>query len=349
MNPARSAGLFSALFAAGLLSAGEADKPTDDLPIDPQARAAIDKGCGYLAAVQKADGAFPADLGDTTAVVGLAALAWMGAGSLPGEGPFGRECARAINYLIVQQQADGLIHKDGTGSPPLYGHGYAVLALAEAWGESQDDRIGKALKKAVLRLATCQSKRGGWRYEPDGREDDLSSTVIQLMALRAAADAGCFVPKDTMERAANYVKSLHNARAKGGDGGFAYRPGGDQASAYPRSAAGLTALLVAGEFRAEAVREVLVYLLQFQPYGRKGAYQFVYYGHYYAAYGIHQTQSLGEWGTRAWKAWYPAVVSEMVGKQNQAGSWIGMQGASTTTLALLTLEVPLRFLPVYQR
>ena len=326
-----------------------ADKPTDDEAIDPKAKAAVDKGCAYLAAVQKDDGSFPADLGDTSAVVGLAVLAWLGAGSLPGEGPYGREVARSVEYLLRCQQPDGLIHRDGTGSPPLYGHGYATLALAEIWGESQDPRIGAALKKAVLRLATSQSKAGGWRYDPDGKEDDVSSTVIQLMALRAAADAGCFVPADTMRRAAAYIAAHHNAKSKGGDGGFAYGHGKDPASAYPRSAAGLTALLVAGEFAAPAVRETLVFLLQYQPFGRKGAYQFIYYGHYYAAFGIHQTQSLGEWGTRAWRAWYPAVVKELTANQGASGAWIGMQGVSTTALALLTLQVPLRYLPVYQR
>ena len=83
-----------------------------------KAKAAVDKGCAYLAAVQKDDGSFPADLGDTSAVVGLAVLAWLGAGSLPGEGPYGREVARSVEYLLRCQQPDGLIHRDGTGGKP---------------------------------------------------------------------------------------------------------------------------------------------------------------------------------------------------------------------------------------
>ena len=66
-------------------------------------------------------------------------------------------------------------------------------------------------------IVGSQNKEGGWRYLPKVGDADLSVTVTQLMALAAARDAGVDVPKETIDRAIDYVKKSQN-----GDGGFRY-------------------------------------------------------------------------------------------------------------------------------
>ena len=58
-----------------------------------------------------------------------------------------------------------------------------------------------ALERAVHLIVDCQNEVGGWRYNPFDRATDLSVTVCQLQALRAARNIGIHVPPETIERA----------------------------------------------------------------------------------------------------------------------------------------------------
>ena len=68
---------------------------------------------------------------------------------------------------------------------------------------------------AVQLIVNSQNKEGGWRYEPDGKEADISVTVCQIMALRAARNCGIAVPKPTVDQCVKYV-----LRSQKADGGF---------------------------------------------------------------------------------------------------------------------------------
>ncbi len=81
------------------------------------------------------------------------------------------------------------------------------------------------------------------------------------MALRAARNAGIYVPRDTIDRCIEYVKRSQNA-----DGGFMYMIQGGQ-SAFPRSAAGVVALYSAGIYEGPEIEKGLDYLMQYLPRG----------------------------------------------------------------------------------
>ena len=78
------------------------------------------------------------------------------------------------------------------------------------------------------------------------RDADLSVTICQINALRAARNAGLFVPKETVDACIRYVKQRQNP-----DGGFRYMLQGGATSAFPRSAAGVVALYSAGRIRLQ--------------------------------------------------------------------------------------------------
>ena len=99
-----------------------------------------------------------------------------------------------------------------------------------------DYAIEDTLEAAVKLIIATQNEDGGWRYKPEPVEADISVTICQIMALRAARNAGIVVPNETVDRCIDYVKRSQNP-----DGGFMYMVQGGP-SAFPRSAAGVVAL-----------------------------------------------------------------------------------------------------------
>jgi hypothetical protein len=171
---------------------------------------------------------------------------------------------------------------------------------------------------------------------------------MMLMALRAAKDAGIVVPKETINLGIEYVKKCHNGKDNGKDGGFAYTPGGP--SGFGRTGAGVLSLQVAGNYCAKEVKDGVEFLIAHQPVGDLPAEkEHYFYGQYYAAMGIYQAQSAGEWGRAAWNKWYPAITKELLTTQQPDGRWSGGFDQYPTAMAILVLDIPYRYLPIYQR
>src|ERR1700737_1021172 len=61
-------------------------------------------------------------------------------------------------------------------------------------------------------------RQGGWNYGPSPVNGDLSVSVMQIVAMRAANNAEIPVPADSINRA---IKYLHD-HANPGGGGFGY-------------------------------------------------------------------------------------------------------------------------------
>jgi hypothetical protein len=119
--------------------------------------------------------------------------------------------------------------------------------------------LREPLTKAVNLIVNTQNNQGGWRYQPQRRDADISVTIAQVMALRAARNAGLHVPRETIDASVDYVKRSQNP-----DGGFMYMLQGGQ-SAFPRSAAGVVAFYSAGIYEGPELEKGLAYLDQFNP------------------------------------------------------------------------------------
>jgi hypothetical protein len=221
----------------------------------------------------------------------------------------------------------------------MYGHGFATMFLAECYGMSLQPDLRDKLAKAVKIIVGSQNKDGGWRYQPVRADADISVTVCEIMALRAARNAGIFVPNETIDRAIDYVKRSQNA-----DGGFMYMIQGGE-SAFPRSAAAVAALYSAGIYKGPEIAKGLDYLMQFIPAegaGRRESYYF--YGHYYAV------QALWQAGGERWDRWYRAVRDDLIARQRDDGSWLAPEGNEcATAMACIVLQIPNNYLPIFQR
>jgi len=320
---------------------GAENRPAADEMTEAQ-RSAIERGLDHLASLQNADGSFGRGrYADNAGIVALCGIALLADGHMPGRGRHGETVRRSLDYLLDHVTETGLIAAE-TGHGPMYGHGFATLFLGEVYGmTSEDARVRDALERAVELIVNSQNDEGGWRYNPVPYDADVSVTICQVMALRSARDAGIKVPASTIERAVEYVKKCQNP-----DGGFKYMiaAGG---SGWARSAAGVATLFYAGRYGDESIARGLDYLeRQAFPSGRSSLTQAHYfYGHYYAVQAMYLAG--GDW----WRRWWPAIRDDLVAQQTPAGGWLDQQqgGAYATAMALIILQMPQRYLPIFQR
>jgi hypothetical protein len=302
---------------------------------------AIKDGLAWLARSQSADGSFGGGTyRGNIAVTSLAALAFMASGSSPGRGPYGTPIDKALVYVMENTSQSGFIAVSASSTHgPMYSHGFGTLFLAEAYGMTHRPEIREKLQKAVRLIIDSQNLEGGWRYQPVRRDADLSVTICQINALRAARNAGLFVPKETVAACIRYVKLSQNH-----DGGFKYMLQGG-ASSFPRSAAGVVALQSAGEYDSKEVRDGIGYLRQYIREIKLGnRYSHYYYGHYYAA------QAMWLRGGEDWAEWYPAIRNELLKRQSAQGYWTdSICNEYGTAMALIILQIPNNYLPIFQR
>lgn len=303
--------------------------------LTPQVLRAVAKGLSWLAKRQKANGSFGSM--NSVAVSALGGLAFIAGGNLPGQGRYGRNCQKVIGYVLSQCQPTGLI-ADANDGAPMYGQGFATLFLAEVYGESHERSLRRKLQRAVRLIVETQNQQGGWRYQPMPMPADISVTICQVMALRAARQAGIAVPHRTILKAISFVRQLQNP-----DGGFSYMLG-SPGSMMPRSAAGVALLFYAGVYRGKAVAAGVHYLLSVRP-GTPANNQYnFFYGNYYG------TQAMFLAGGKWWNAWWPAMSKTLLDRQDADGSWHGNAGFSYgTAMALIILQIPDRLLPVLQK
>ncbi len=306
--------------------------------LTPEATAAIEKGLKWLASRQQKDGSFGG--GSPTAVTSLSAIAMMASGSLPGRGPYGENVQRAMQYTLNSSQRSGLLTSDGAQTT-MYSHGFATLFMAEVYGMTQDEQVGETLSRGVRLIKQSQNEEGGWRYMPIPADADISVTICQVMALRAARDAGIKVEREVIDKAVEYVRKCQNP-----DGGFSYQANrgfGGGGSGFERSAAGVATLYYAGVFEGNDLKRGLEYIARFEPgKNRNQGFGHYYYGQYYAA------QAMFLAGGEYWASWYPAIRDELVHRQKGAGNWEGeIAPEYCTAAALIVLQMPNRYLPVF--
>jgi hypothetical protein len=317
-----------------------------------EGKASINMALQFIASRQRADGSFTGGMGQTSGIVAAAVLSWMAAGNLPGEGQYGKQVAKGIDYILSCAQPSGLLFKGRDDQHVMYHHGLATIALAEIWGHTRDKRIYDKLKNAVELIIRTQNEKGGWRYQPKVADDDLSVTVMIVLGLRAAKDAGIAVPKETIDRAISYVERCRTEKDKDGLAGFAYQPG--QGKKWSTTAAGVMSLMLCGNYKANALKDGLEYLVKTRE--KKEDKEWFVYGHYYGAQAMYQAGSQGEKFRNYWVKWYPDLAQQIIKSQKTNGNERGQYTVDNrdynvwgTSMCVLILGIPYRYLPIYQR
>lgn len=325
----------------------------DDLPLPKHINAAtlrsVEKGLKRLGAMQSDNGSFEAFRDGSTypvAMTSLAGLAFLAGGSTSTRGPHSEFIRRAAGYTLAQARGNGLVADPRESGYSMYGHGFALLFLATLYGmETRPDvrrRIAEVVTAAISLTSRAQSNLGGWIYTPGGG-DEGSVTVTQMQGLRAAHNAGFTVPKSTVSRAIRYLEACRTS-----EGGirYSYASGGD--SRPPISAAAVTCLYSAGEYESPLAKACLEYVHKlFQANKQLGTLGqgHDYYGNLYAAQAFYQA------GDSYWDEYFPPIRDELLKAQQANGGWQGdgVGEVFGTSIALIILQLPFKFLPIYQR
>ena len=308
---------------------------------------AVEQGLAALAELQTDNGSFgDGRYANNVAVTSLACLAFMADGNVPGRGAYGENVRLGLEFVLDNASESGLIAGEAANGP-MYGHGFAALFLGEVYGMTGGsdtplaDRTYEALVKAIRLIERTQNEEGGWRYNPLPNDADVSATICQIMALRSARNAGIEVSRDVIEKAVDYVKECQNP-----DGGFRYQLR-TRDSAWPRTAAGVASLQYAGIYDDQAIENGMQYIVRTAAPGQGAARRspHYFYGQYYSVQAAYLAG--GDW----WATWWPGTRDEIVAAQRPDGLWEdrGVGEAYGTSMALIVLQMPKRYLPIFQK
>jgi hypothetical protein len=335
------------LVGAFLSCIARAQAPSTQPEVPAAVDSAISKGIAFLDRQQLETGAF--GNGDLRcAMTGLALLSYLSVGDTPDVGTYGSSVRRALDYLVAACPANG--YYGAIDNSRMYGQGIITLALAEAYGVEPDDaaraRLRASLVKAVGVIVAAQNvtkdanNAGGWRYLPESPDSDLSLTGWNALALRAARSAGVAVPDDSATRTLQYVMRCWHPAALG----FSYQP--NVAPTQATNAVGLLALhLLKAPDRPE-LAAATKFLLD---HPVNPDVRFAYYSFYYT------TQVAFQAGEPTWSSVWKSTQEQLLKLQEPDGGWAQSKSPEeagriySTSMALLTLAVPYRLLPAYQR
>lgn len=302
---------------------------------------AIRAGLSLLLQSQAEDGSFSkSEGGRNVGVCSLIGLALMSRGVRSGFGRAGKALQRVGDYVLASAQSSGFLTVSGaTTHGPMYEHGFATLFLAELHGTDPKLDVRPRLAAAVDLIVRSQNNQGGWRYEPRPNDADLSVTVCQVMALRAARNAGVGVAKETIDRAVDYIRRSQNP-----DGGFMYQRTGGQ-SRFPLTAAAVVALYNAGIYESSEIDAAIKYLQDnFASCSSLQKETFFYYAHYYSV------QAFWHRGGDPWKQWYQRLRRILLQLRTEKLGWFDFYSSEYgTAMACLILNMPRTVLPIFQR
>ncbi|NDC54131.1 MAG: hypothetical protein EBZ74_07500 [Planctomycetia bacterium] len=316
--------------------------------------AAVDAGLAWLALHQAADGSWqfdlsgcrcdgacrdPGTLTGSTASTALALLPFLGAGSTHLDGRHQQTVSRGVYYLVSRMQPTprGGDFCEGT----MYGHGVTTLALAEALGMTGDEMLVPYLRDAVRFIETAQDPHGGgWRYLP-GQAGDITVSAWQIAALKSASLAGMEVPSPTIEAARRFLDRVQSQNGAA----YGYRT---PAAKPCTSAIGLLCRMYTGWGSTHEPLQRGVTNL-----AKPGPSPTNVYQNFYLA------QALLQLDHPVWPRWNARNRDQLVASQarfgHETGSWFFADHDTApggrlahTALAVLTLEVYYRLLPIYR-
>jgi len=314
--------------------------------------AAVERGLEWLARHQAGDGSWRFDLSgcrcdgacghpgtvtSTTASTGIALLPFLGAGHTHADGAYRETVTRGLYYVMSRMRPTprGGDLAEGT----MYGHGVATLALAEAYGMTGDPMLAPYVRDAIRFIETSQDLHGGgWRYLP-GQAGDTTVTAWQIAALKSAALTGAAVPSPTIDAACRF---LDRVQVRQGEG-YGYLAPQDRSCT---SAIGLLCRIYTAWPEEATLDRGLTRL------ARAGPQPEAVYENFYLAQALLLREH------PVWRRWNARNRDQLVTRQaragHEAGSWTFADADTApggrlghTALAILTLEVYYRVLPIY--
>jgi len=322
--------------------------------VDARYREAVDtavaRGLAFLAATQNDNGSFGhkfSKAGRCPGIIALAGMAFLADGHTPNTVPYGPVVTRCVDYVLRCQYDNGLIARGHHTRGPMYSHCICSLFLSEVSGmvdparQAQIDEVQAKALHLIIASQQVQKEamyRGGWRYQAFENKSDSSVSGWAIMALRSARLNGAPVPDEAIRDGIRYLLTCRNPDT----GGFGY---GVPGTGVAQTGVGLLCLELAGHHGEPITVAAANCLLGLHRGIGEAGYR--YYTTYYASQGMFQA------GPQYWEAYAPWLYEFWLSRQSEDGSW-GYDGkyadrTYSTAMIVLSLTVPYRQLPIYQR
>lgn len=317
---------------------------------------AVERGLRWLVAHQGRDGSWrfnhhegpcqglcrdPGESPSTTGATAMALLAFLGAGHTHIDGDYMTTVRDGLYYLGSRAlvTSEGADLREGT----MYAQGLATIALCEAYGLTSDPGLRDLAQQAIHFIVSAQDREGGgWRYTP-GEPGDTTVSGWQIMALKSGQMARLSVPSPTLHAAGRFLDRVQNQ-----DGALYGYMTPDPRPAT--TAIGLLCRMYCGWDRNHpALIQGVAYLSKRGPSQAEDSIYFNYYA----------TQVLHHAGGSDWERWNAKMRDSLIATQaadgHEAGSWYfpGRHSRAggrlySTALAIMTLEVYYRYMPLYR-
>jgi hypothetical protein len=266
---------------------------------------------------------------------GLALLPFLGSGQThksEKNAVYRENVERGLKFLIRKQGAQGSFDLS------VRAHALATLGLCEAYGVTADPVLKGPAQRALDHLAALQLPDGGWN-EKQATAGDAMITCWAMQALKSGQMAGLSVAKETWMRYLQFAEAMQvdergsiYRRSKGGN-------------AEPTATA---ALLLCQQYvgrgpRNPGMQKGVEYLMANPPGKEPKDLQYLHLT-------THVLNNLGGDAGAKWESKVPGLLKDSVmGEGENRGSWSGTEGrVVSTSLALLTLEINYRFLPLHR-
>lgn len=311
-----------------------------------------DRGLRYLTNTQMNDGSWSGS-GNGPGVTGICIMALMASGEDPDFGPYATNIRKALRNIIINQDAKtGYIGGRWGGHGSMYQHGFALLALSEAYGavsgrllwegsDAPPERrrtLGEALELAVRSSLTAQKKNpwGAWRYSPESQDADTTVAGTVLMGLLGARNAGIEIPNEAVDKAVSFFQTHTMA-----DGSVTYQMTSSHGGGLTRSAIGVLIYAIAKRKDTPEYKAASEFIKRRMDHRGTGH---PFYNLYYMAQALFQSDF------EAWKAWNQRTIERLQQMQAEDGSFASSHGrAYGTGMAILALALNYRLLPIYER
>lgn len=323
-----------------------------------ETEAAVGRALVWLAKMQTPSGHWEFDgshKDSRIAATGMCVLPFLAAGETHMNGKrYKSNVKNALDYLVKQLKPTGQF-----GSAGMYEQAIATVAVCEAAGMTQDEKLKRAARVSVEFIVKAQAGNGSWGYSA-GTTGDTSIVGWQIQALKSAKLAGLHISglDKSMAQAEAFLISVSDES----ESGYGYASKG---STFTLSAVGLLSRIYITSSKGGNARKGYVAKgVQKMWSDRKPTDDALFDMYYY----YYATQVVYFMDGKDWhQNWNPAMRKLLLDRQITAnksgvksadvGSWpkdAGFIGGAcgkvgTTALACLTLEVYYRHLPLTNR
>ncbi len=314
--------------------------------LTPDVLKMTDRALDFLSRTQDSDGGWSdTKFASNTGVTALCCLAFMAEGSRPRAGKYGRSLDRGLEFLLENVQNSSVIA--GQGSNPLgpgYEHTLSTLALLMAYGDIPwRPELRDVIARAIQVLARSQRLDGGWRYQMN-REglSDMSVTANVLWVLRTAKKAGFTVNSESIAKGVEFIEACALP-----DGHFRYRKFGIHA-APSLGGTGIVALCNNGQLDHQLIapaRDKIEYEYRRYTINDLKERRYFVFGCFYASLAMYSC------GDEYFIPWFKKAASVLSEMQRKDGEFPDQHDniIYTTAMAVIMLQAPRGYLPIYER